>query len=65
MALPIEALFRREDFHRVCFLVTDAELRALYERECGGAKELPDLLCAAVAEMEMARRGLVQLPLNN
>lgn len=70
MALPAEALFSREDFHRVCFIATDAELCALYRREClhkddGTAEALLNLLCAAVAESEMVRRGLMSYPLYN
>lgn len=70
MALAIESLFDREDFHKVCFLATDAELKALYERERhhiddGSPEALVNLLCGAVAEMEMVRRGLMQWPMDN
>ncbi len=70
MALPIEGAYSREDFHLVCFNATDEQLRLLYERECkheddGTAEGLLNLLCAAVAEMEMVRRGLLTYPMSN
>ena len=70
MPLPIESLYDRESFEKICFLATDDQLRAIYARELSNKDDgteigLLNLLCAAIAEIEMVRRGLKVYPLQN